>query len=709
MKTKRRVGAVTGVVVAVLLASSGSPSNSQVSGSAAVEGASEQTMASSNDAFADGYRAYRAKNYAVAADRLRAAEQSDPVLADYALYFLGRTQKAQDDLAGAAASFAALIHEYPASVLAPRGELELAEVQFGLHMNDDAAATAAHLIATTSDESLERKARLVEARALAAAGKYRIAYDHLMKLRHLYPHSDEDGPARTLAYELLNGHPGMIATDTQEYHHDEAALLLDEGQLSDARAQAEAALAMSPSPVVRAELAWIEARSLKPEPELQRAALLRYLRLAPSGPDAAKALEALGLLYWHENDYANAIASLAKIVARFPSSKEAPGAIYRVGRIYEEQKKYEDARAAYRRLDAQYPETEDALDGRFRIGWTYYMAGRYADAAAAFTGGRAREPLNRDMFVYWHARALEKDGDTAAARAALLRLAETTDSNYYPELASMRLGGNVAVDLPAASAPDPAYAGTPRVSAAAEIHLQRWQVLSALGLKDLEAYELEAIEAKSGSLPGVRIFVLAGLNKAGAWSEAIQRATSLQQRGLIESEVAERVRYPRAYWDLFHSAAERRNLDPWLVLALARQESLFNPYATSVSNARGLMQLIPSTAHKVAAEAGVNPDDLQLYDPSVNVALGTTYLRNLMQLFRGNEFNVVAAYNGGEHAVQRWRAMYPGDDDEWVENIGYSQTRDYVKKVIGGRREYQLLYQQKSPASASHAAPQSPG
>ncbi len=706
MKTKRRVGVVIGVVAAVLFVSSASPSSSQMSALAAVEGAPAQ---SSGDAFADGYRAFRAKDYATAADRLRAAVQSNPVLADYAHYFLGRTQQAQNDLAGAAASFTQLIHEYPTSVLAPHGELELAEVQFGLHMNDEASATAAHLIAITSDETIERKARLVEARALAAAGNYRVAYDHTMKLRHLYPHSDEDGPARTLAYELLTQHAGMIATDTLDYHHDEAALLLEEGQLSDARVQAEAALAMSPAPEMRAELTWIVARSLKPEPQEQRAALLRYLRLAPGGADAPKALEALGLLYWHDNDYANAITSFAKIAAHFPSRKEAPAALYRIGRVYEEEKKFAAARAADRRLDARYPESEYALDGRFRIGWTYYMAGRYAQAAAAFTHGHASEPLDRDMFVYWHARALEKNGETEAARAELVRLAETTDSNYYPELASMRLGGKVAVDLPAASAPDPAYAGVPRVSAAAETHLARWQALNALGLKDLEPYELEAIESKSGGLPGVRIFVLAGLDKAGAWSEAIQQATAMAKRGQIESEVAERVRYPRAYWDLFRSAAAQRSLDPWLVLALARQESLFNPYATSVSNARGLMQLIPSTARKVAPEAGVNPEDIQLYDPSVNVALGTTYLRNLTQLFHGNEIHVVAAYNGGEHAVQKWLAMYPGDDDEWVENIGYSQTRDYVKKVIGGRREYQLLYQQKSPASASRAAPQSSG
>jgi soluble lytic murein transglycosylase len=75
------------------------------------------------------------------------------------------------------------------------------------------------------------------------------------------------------------------------------------------------------------------------------------------------------------------------------------------------------------------------------------------------------------------------------------------------------------------------------------------------------------------------------------------------------------------------------------------------------------------------------------------VELGTTYLKSLFEMFNGNPFHAVAAYNGGEHAVAKWMAQFPGDDDEWVENIAYKETREYVKKVIGGRREYMLLYQ----------------
>src|SRR5207302_8587969 len=109
------------------------------------------------------------------------------------------------------------------------------------------------------------------------------------------------------------------------------------------------------------------------------------------------------------------------------------------------------------------------------------------------------------------------------------------------------------------------------------------------------------------------------------------------------------------------------------------------------------MQLLPSTAARVARQAGI-PHATDLYDPDLNLELGAAYLRQLLAMFNGNQFKAVAAYNGGEGAVQEWSAKFPGADDEWVENIGYHETREYVKRVIGGLREYQLLYGSRSAA-----------
>jgi soluble lytic murein transglycosylase len=91
----------------------------------------------------------------------------------------------------------------------------------------------------------------------------------------------------------------------------------------------------------------------------------------------------------------------------------------------------------------------------------------------------------------------------------------------------------------------------------------------------------------------------------------------------------------------------------------------------------------------------------------LSVRVGTAYLKNLFEMFGGDPFKAVAAYNAGEHAVQQWSAKYPGDDDQWVENIGFRETRDYVKRVIGGLREYRMLYPSHTVTSGA-TQPQGP-
>ena len=217
--------------------------------------------------------------------------------------------------------------------------------------------------------------------------------------------------------------------------------------------------------------------------------------------------------------------------------------------------------------------------------------------------------------------------------------------------------------------------------------------LRELGLKELEAGELKQLENHVGGDSELRTFVLAGLQSAGAYYDAIVAASKMEKIGALSHPAAERVRYPCAYWDLIASKANGDSLDPYLVVSLMRQESWFNPEATSVSDAQGLMQLLPSTASKMVREHGLAvAQPVNLYDPNTNVELGTVYLKQLLAMFNGNEIRAVAAYNAGEHAVAGWNEKFPGADDEWVENIAYHETREYVKRVIGNKREYRMLY-----------------
>jgi soluble lytic murein transglycosylase len=377
----------------------------------------------------------------------------------------------------------------------------------------------------------------------------------------------------------------------------------------------------------------------------------------------------------------------------FAHDQLAPQAMFEIGRTYEEDGDLPSARRAYLDLGSRYPGTAVADDGRFRATFMLYMLGRYRAAASEFAESRvhAGSPSAHDMFMYWQARALENAGEEFEARRLFKTLALSTASNYYPTLAAMRVNQPEPLS-PAPSVPDLVPGLVPFDSGPAQFHLARVAALRDLGLRELEAPELRAIEAYMGSNRGLQNFVLGELQNASAWFDAIEMAMSMSARGELDSATAERIRYPRGYWNLLTTASSRNQLDPYLVAALIRQESLFNPQARSISDARGLMQLLPATAYRYAAVAGTSGSPLDLYDPDISIQLGSAYLHELMGMFSGNIFKVVAAYNAGEHSVAQWNAKYPGDDDQWVENIGFRETRDYVKKVVGGMREYRLLY-----------------
>ena len=325
-------------------------------------------------AFLDGYRAYQNHDDSRAIDRLTFAADNFPALGDYALFYLALAQHDQGDLNGSAVTLDRLIRSYPDSVMVDSGQMILADTLLKLGRNAEASEAAAQLIARGPEASIEQNARVTEARALIALGNPKAAYAQLMELRDKYPHSDADAEARVMVRSLLASNPDVADTNSLAYHREEAALLLREGALAQANEQANAGLAMNPEPAVRAELVWVTARALKPEPDRARRALLEYLQIAPRGADAAAALEALALIYWHDDQYDLARATFNRLVANFPGSELAPGAILRIGRSFEEQHQLDSARAQYRRLAARYPGSEAAQDARFRMPWTLFLA-----------------------------------------------------------------------------------------------------------------------------------------------------------------------------------------------------------------------------------------------------------------------------------------------------------------------------------------------
>lgn len=171
---------------------------------------------------------------------------------------------------------------------------------------------------------------------------------------------------------------------------------------------------------------------------------------------------------------------------------------------------------------------------------------------------------------------------------------------------------------------------------------------------------------------------------------AIPYANRLKFKRGIPREVA-KVAYPLAFFEEIQKVAQSYNIDEFLMIALVREESYFNPRAVSPANARGLAQIIPPTARKIAKQLGVK--EYNLFHPATNLRFGAFYFAQSLESFNGSWECALAAYNAGPHRVKEWLAERKiGRKEEWVEWIPFKETRNYVKKIMRSYHVYKMLY-----------------
>ncbi|MGK0222824.1 MAG: soluble lytic murein transglycosylase, partial [Limisphaerales bacterium] len=159
------------------------------------------------------------------------------------------------------------------------------------------------------------------------------------------------------------------------------------------------------------------------------------------------------------------------------------------------------------------------------------------------------------------------------------------------------------------------------------------------------------------------------------------------------------LRFPTAYLAQLRRASLDTDLPVPTLIAMARQESALNRAASSSANARGLMQLLPSTARLVARRHHLRiPKIEDLFDPQTNINLGSRHLAWLVERYDGQLVPAIAAYNAGEHRVDRWlRANDQLPLDVWIETIPFRETRNYVKNVLAFRHVYAQLTRSPLP------------
>ena len=345
--------------------------------------------------------------------------------------------------------------------------------------------------------------------------------------------------------------------------------------------------------------------------------------------------------------------------------------------------------------------TDDLLGWKVRAA---LRAGQWSGVLASIDAMSA-ETKEQSIWQYWRGRALSALGQNTAAQNAFKRataprrssaeMASGEDDSaipsrgagiddYYAQLAFERLG--LALPVPAPPAP-PTHAELQTIQQ--NPGFVRALTAMRMGLRNngLREWNYETnLHAVGGLSDRLRLAAAQIAEDHALWDRSIN--TSERTRELFHMQQ----RYPTPLRSAIEHNSKAWNLDPALVYGLIRQESRFISFARSAVGASGLMQVMKATARNVARRLGISAySDKQISDAQTNLQLGTGYLRLVLDDFDGSVPMALAAYNAGPGRPRKWRENANVNADVWVETIPFTETRDYVKKVLSNAVLYNAV------------------
>lgn len=449
------------------------------------------------------------------------------------------------------------------------------------------------------------------------------------------------------------------------------------------------------------------------------AALAEAGALSPNGEAGRQAqldwVQTLG----QSGETERAAQGYVEYAAAYPDDPRAPEALARAAILRERLGDGAGAEQLRLELGRRYPASEPGRSALRALGLAFAAAGRHAGAAAAWqlladnTTGAPRAEA-----AFWAARALSAQGDSSAAGERLRQASAAAPNAYYGVRAADLLGGvpqgSLPLDAPitaedwaalgawasgwSGAAPsasdalgyDPAVIGDGR--------LQRAPLLAQAGLDAEAVNEWRAALNEWSEDPAKLVQLARYAHEAGVPTIALQAAEALARmapEGAPPAPAAlERLRFPAPYHALIAREADAFGIDPRLLLALIRQESLFQASATSWVGARGLAQVMPETGAGIAQNLNVADfTGEDLYSPAVSIRFGAFYLSRRISDMGGSLQGGLASYNGGLGNAQRWAGGSQVPDPElFVNAIDFPETAGYVRAVYGFYGAYQRIY-----------------
>jgi soluble lytic murein transglycosylase len=362
------------------------------------------------------------------------------------------------------------------------------------------------------------------------------------------------------------------------------------------------------------------------------------------------------------------------------------------------------AESTFRRIYERNTQGRRAERAGWEAGWRAYRAGRYGDTVKYFEQASVDFPRSdyRPAWIYWSGRARLQLDQQALALERFALVAADYGNSYYGRLAAKRLGNR---RVPARVIVQPG-SGSSDIALPPPNEPVIRALLSA-GRHDAALSELryaQRVWADSAALQATVAWIQSQLARTASGREQfnfLRGSITGMRRAYpqfmaaggdeLPREILTTI-FPLAHWNLIQKYSRQRQLDEYLVAALVAQESTFVADIRSSAGAVGLMQLMPATARRAAKQLQLTYSRKLLTEPEANVRMGISYLAQKIEEFGGLHL-ALASYNAGEAAVRRWMAERGGiDAEEFIEDIPYNETRNYVKRILGTAEDYRRLY-----------------
>ena len=650
----------------------------------------------------DAAAAFEARRFPAAIATLEPLAKRLPALNDYVAWYLASAQFGSQDYAAVPKSLEQVWKHTPPSPLAARAVL-LAARAYG--QNGD-TTQAVNLLRNNYSTLPQPAGDLAMANAFDGAGDSVSAAVYYQRVYFGFPISGESGQAETemarLKAKLGDAYPppmpnAMLAR---------AFKLLDGNNPARARRELESLVPQLGGAERDLARVRIGVADYQANETLQAQRYLKALEITSPEPDAER-LCYLSQCSRRLKNQDEVHATLDKMARLYPQSKWRLQALISDANSHLIENELDTYEPLYRSCYESFPGEPQAAICHWKVTWGHYMR-RRPDAVELMRAHLRLFPSSEESSaaLYFLGRSAEAAGDAASARAYYDEIVREYPNYYYTVLARERLREVTAAPSATVNEFLRTVAFPTRVrklnfepNAVAKIRMERAHMLITAGLEDLAEGELR-FAAQTEDQPHVMSIELATLATRRTGPDQAMRFIKRYASGYLYLPLESA---PRDFWKLafplpyrvdLEKYAKENGLDPFLMAALIRQESEFNPKAVSRANARGLTQIVPATGRELSRRLKVaSYSTPRLFQPSVNLQLGSFYLKSMADRLNGHFEAALAAYNAGLTRAHAWLSW--GDfrePAEFIETVPFTETRGYIQTVLRNADVYRRLY-----------------